>query len=201
MKDYHYFEISNSAAVTVENAELLSPFKFTLSELVDAVSKHDDYFKEKFIVWQETNKVSSCKRHSIRSLEELIEHKTLCDRAEEKDNLAISYKLNKLSDPKDAASPVKEKDAINPSHYQGFFQDYQWLETMQFLPTYQDVTNGKFEAAVELQVRKYLDRLGQKDEVLQELCKSMWYLRFLIAYKKAGRPILVEEVESIIEGI
>jgi len=54
------------------------------------------------------------------------------------------------------------RDNINPSHYQSYCQDLQWLETMQYLPSFREPR--AFEAAVELQVRKYLDRLGGKDQ-------------------------------------
>lgn len=84
----------------------------------------------------------------------------------------------------EAAKP----DAINPNHYQAFFLDYQWLETMQHLPDYRDPV--VFKGAVKLQVRKYLDRCGRKDEELQELKKARWYLDFIIKYiENDNKPI------------
>ena len=71
----------------------------------------------------------------------------------------------------------EKKDAINPSHYQGYVMDLQWLETMQYLPHFRNSEN--FKAAVELQIRKYLDRAGTKDTPLQEYMKAAWYLRYL----------------------
>jgi len=91
-----------------------------------------------------------------------------------------------------------KKDAINPSHYQGYVMDLQWLETMQYLPNFRDPKN--FKAAVELQIRKYLDRLGGKDAELQELEKALWYTKFLVAYVKNRGPIRVKDIENILKG-
>jgi hypothetical protein len=94
------------------------------------------------------------------------------------------------------AIEVLKKDAINPSHYQGYVQELQWLETMQYLPNFREPTS--FKAAVELQLRKYLDRNGKKDNELQELEKAAWYLRFLIAYvKNDDSPIRVNDIPAI----
>jgi hypothetical protein len=91
----------------------------------------------------------------------------------------------------------KTADAINPSHYQNYVLDLQWLETMQYIPTLRDPE--KFKAAVELKVRKYLDRNGGKDEELQELQKRLWYMKFLVAYIKNGnKPIRVKDIDEIL---
>jgi hypothetical protein len=92
---------------------------------------------------------------------------------------------------------IKKPDPINPSHYQGYVKDMQWLEVMQYLPRFRDP--DCFKASVELQARKYLDRLGQKDNDVQELLKSVWYIRFLAAYIKNGnKPIRVEEIDKLL---
>ena len=57
-----------------------------------------------------------------------------------------------------------------------------------------------FKAAVELQIRKYLDRLGGKDAELQELEKALWYTKFLVAYVKNKGPIRVKDIETILKG-
>jgi hypothetical protein len=89
------------------------------------------------------------------------------------------------------------KKAVDPSHYQGYIRELQWLEAMQYLPTFRD--RSSFEAAIELQLRKYLDRNGGKDDPLQELSKSLWYMKFLVAYKKSGRNILISEIDNILK--
>lgn len=97
----------------------------------------------------------------------------------------------------------KIKAAVNPKHYNSYLSifdwiDLQWLEAMQYLPTFVD-SPEKFEAALELQIRKYLDRNGKKDNSVQELSKAMWYLKFLIAYKKNGGPIFIKDIEEILK--
>ena len=113
-------------------------------------------------------------------------------------NIWIRDKLTKVL-PKD---PVK-KDAINPSHYQGLFVvpasgEYQWLEHLQYHKHYRDNPEG-FKLAVEMQVRKYLDRCGNKDAEGQELMKALWYMKFLAAFVKNGnKPIFVADIEEIL---
>ena len=106
---------------------------------------------------------------------------------------------------KDAVTEAKlcKKDHINPSHYQAYMYipglelELQWLEAMQYLPRYRNPE--VFKGAVELQARKYLDRLGGKDESSQEIMKSIWYLKFLAAYVKNGnKPIFVKDIETIL---
>jgi hypothetical protein len=95
---------------------------------------------------------------------------------------------------------VAKPDAINPPHYQGFLilenETLQWLETMQYLSRYKD--QNVFKGAIELQARKYLDRLGGKDEESQEIMKAVWYLKFLAAYIKNGGPIRVADIDTIL---
>lgn len=90
----------------------------------------------------------------------------------------------------------KEKDHVKPSHYKAYMFDMQWLEAMQYIPRFRDPK--VFQGAVELQVRKYLDRCGSKDEEVQELAKAEWYLRFLRAYLKNGGPIKFENIDEIL---
>ena len=86
--------------------------------------------------------------------------------------------------------------AVNPSHYQGFIMDLQWLEAQQYLPRFRDPE--VFIGALELQVRKYIDRCGKKDNSVQEYMKSLWYMKFLCAFMKVRRPIRVSEIEDIL---
>ena len=107
--------------------------------------------------------------------------------------------------PKMKAPPqdTVKKDAINPSHYQTLFDvpysgEYQWLEHLQYHKHYRDNPEG-FKLAVEMQVRKYLDRCGNKDAEGQELMKALWYLKFLAAFVKNGnKPIFVKDIEVIL---
>ena len=96
----------------------------------------------------------------------------------------------------------KPKDHVNPVHYQNYLEigdlTLQWLETQQYLPRFRDPQ--VFKGAVELQARKYLDRLGGKDEESQEIMKAVWYLKFLAAYIKNGGPIRVKDIDHILSG-
>ena len=94
---------------------------------------------------------------------------------------------------------ASQKDAINPSHYQSYIDEFQWIEAMCRMQRFRDPE--KFKAAIELQIRKYLDRNGGKDSELQEFEKALWYLKFLIAYIKNGnRPIWVSDIEFLLKS-
>jgi len=83
-------------------------------------------------------------------------------------------------------------DPINPKHYKDYCQGLEWLETMQYLPRYQNPEN--FIAALELQIRKYLDRANKKGIELEQLEKAQWYLKFIIKYIKNGnKPIRIKD--------
>ena len=98
---------------------------------------------------------------------------------------------------------MSKKDMINPSHYQGFVDELQWIEVMQRIPEYLN-NPEEFEAAVKLQVWKYLARDGQKDDSVQELKKALWYLKLLIAKKVARREgidlVDVEEIDEYVNA-
>jgi len=95
---------------------------------------------------------------------------------------------------------------IDPPHYQAYLEvkhisfttELQWLETMCRIERFRN-NPEHFIAALELQVRKYLDRRGKKDDDLQELQKGLWYYKFMVAYIKNGNePIYVRDVDSIL---
>lgn len=111
-------------------------------------------------------------------------------------------------------SLAPKKDHINPSHYQAFFRDelmldgfeepeireLQWLEAQCRQGRYLKNPN-EFVAAVQMQVEKYLDRCGGKDEELQEHLKGLWYHKFMVAFIKNGKkPILVKDIDNILKG-
>jgi len=82
-----------------------------------------------------------------------------------------------------AEEPEKpKKDAINPTHYKNVAAGKQYMELMV------DMLKGKtgVEAHLFGQVYKYLMRCGSKDDEVQELKKSLWYLNALITYKQTG---------------
>jgi len=76
-------------------------------------------------------------------------------------------------------------------HYQDFLDGKQWLEVVQDLPTYKD-NPEKMMAALELQVRKYLDRKGRKtgEPIIKDLKKAYDYLGWMIQLAETGRIVI-----------
>lgn len=84
--------------------------------------------------------------------------------------------------------------AVDPNHYKNYIDDMQWLDAMSKLPTMKDT--AAFSAALELQVRKYLDRRGQKDDTKQELRKALFYLAYLVKYVEAKGGFNVNTIQK-----
>jgi len=70
--------------------------------------------------------------------------------------------------------------AVDPPHYKNYIEDLQWLDAMSRIPSFKDPK--VFIGALELQVRKYLDRMGQKDITYQEIGKALFYLEYWRQY-------------------
>lgn len=129
-------------------------------------------------------------------------HKTL-ETPDELDNWRIVRERaavwkNNLSETVTTTISVTAASAVKPIHYKNFVDNYQWLDVMSRIPRYQD--SEKFKAAVELQIRKYLDRNGRKDDELQELKKGLFYYMYLVMYLKNDcKPILAKDIHEIME--
>ena len=161
---------------------------------VDAWSDNMDFFTIKCI-WPTSVKNRSKELNTVNAIREYRELLHQWQIEDAGDEWEIDQ-LMKYMRENQVITEVK-KDAINPSHYQGYVMDLQWLETMQYLPSFRDP--NCFKAAVELQVRKYLDRLGGKDAEVQEVAKALWYLKFLLAYiKNNNSPIRVKDIEKLL---
>lgn len=81
-------------------------------------------------------------------------------------------------------------DAINPKHYQGVLVipkdrivdhidpdgniTLQYIEVMEYM-----MTEEEFRGHLKGQAWKYMLRLGSKDDEVQELDKSSWYVTYL----------------------
>jgi hypothetical protein len=95
--------------------------------------------------------------------------------------------------PKESSKGKSISDHVDPDHYKGYIEHLQWIEAMQYVI-------DDFSSAIEMQVRKYLDRCGKKDDSRQELLKALWYMKFWAAYEINGRkPIRIHNVEQILE--
>lgn len=78
------------------------------------------------------------------------------------------------------AEEAKINAAIDPTHYKCYIEELQWLDAMSRIPSFRDPK--AFIGALELQVRKYLDRMGQKDITYQEIGKALFYLEYWRQY-------------------
>jgi len=76
--------------------------------------------------------------------------------------------------PPEYASDKREA-AINPGHYKDIVPGFEYFDIMDYLLVGWDGS----QAAALANAYKYLFRLGKKDEVLQDLGKSLWYLERL----------------------
>lgn len=84
------------------------------------------------------------------------------------------------SDTTLSVEEAKVNAAIAPPHYQRYLDDFSWLDAMSRIPSFKDPK--VFIGALELQVRKYLDRMGQKDITYQEIGKALFYLEYWRQY-------------------
>lgn len=98
------------------------------------------------------------------------------------------------------SSIIETPVAVKPNHYKNFIDEYQWLDVMSRIHRYENPE--VFKGAVELQVRKYLDRNGKKDAELQELMKGLFYYIYLVMYIKNGeKPIFARDIHKIMESL
>jgi hypothetical protein len=98
----------------------------------------------------------------------------------------------------DTVTTIINSTAVKPTHYENFIGEYQWIDAMSRIPRFKDPK--VFIAAVELQVRKYLDRNGRKDEELQELKKGLFYYMYMVKYiQNNNTPVLAKDIHAIME--
>jgi hypothetical protein len=79
---------------------------------------------------------------------------------------------------------VESKSAVDPIHYKNYIADLQWVDAMSEIPTLRKPE--RFIAALEMQIRKYLDRREQKDDDVQEMGKTLAYMAYLYVYMRDG---------------
>jgi hypothetical protein len=123
------------------------------------------------------------------------------DRKHMKEMIARNEALKADSAPLFQEAEKSVAEHVSPSHYKEYFVDgdrtHQWLETMMRT---RFRTTERLTAALELQVRKYLDREGEKDVTVQELLKARFYLDIWIAWLANGEePFDFGCMDAIIE--
>lgn len=130
--------------------------------------------------------------HDIKSWDDLCEWRVVLEKIS-------AWKPEYLkTDPTNASENVEVKkieSQVNPKHYKNYIDDYQWLDAMSRIPSFR--APAIFKGALELQIRKYLDRNGRKDNELQELKKALFYLKYKIMYiENNNKPISAEDVHN-----
>jgi len=92
----------------------------------------------------------------------------------------------------------KPETAVNPNHYRGMLEgmpDLGWLDIESRKEKYRNPE--VFLGAVDLQENKYMERLGKKDDPLQERKKSLFYKVYAILYMENGcKPIKADLVHE-----
>jgi len=91
---------------------------------------------------------------------------------------------------------AKVSEAVDPGHYKSYIYDLEWIEAQSLIPTLR--AKDKFMAALELQLRKYLDRRGGKDESRQELRKALVYLMLMIQWEESSE-LNIKQVHRIVK--
>lgn len=107
--------------------------------------------------------------------------------------------LNDLPTINVAVKPAIQK-AVDPSHYKGFVDKMQWIEVMQIQGRFGDSTGERFQGALELQVRKYMDRCGGKDDEAQELRKACFYLMAMIMDLE-GKKLKAAHIHEVLKQL
>jgi hypothetical protein len=84
----------------------------------------------------------------------------------------------------------------NASHYKDVIPGWQYMEIMQHLV--KNMTPA--ESAALTHTFSYLSRFGEKDDRRQEAIKALWYFKLWAAIVIVGRPVMINEIEDILNG-
>ena len=102
--------------------------------------------------------------------------------------------------PDEPNAPNKVAAAVDAAHYKNYVDELQWIDAMSKIPSLRDPE--RFIAALELQIRKYMDRNGRKDESLQEWKKARFYMCYLVAYLENGCVCIpAAEIHNRMKGL
>lgn len=142
---------------------------------------------EKYWVFLEKDGVHIEDFHDYESMRHHLEHRGIIKTLEQTAEVV--------------AEPVdKINKAVDPGHYKGYVGEMQWLDAMSQIPSLR--APERFIAAVELQIRKYMDRNGAKDNTLQEWKKARFYMCYLIAYIENGHVhVPAAEIHNRMKGL
>ena len=180
-------EYTYTTNVFQDNKSIRKDVTMKFAKVLGDIKDHTTYLVEVFDNVEKRVVTHLANDKDIQAWKDYIGGKT------ERPGWDIKERLHELETPASVTRP----DAVNPAHYQGYMQDFQWLETMSRLDRYSDP--NVFKAAVELQVRKYLDRLDKKGNRLEQLRKARWYINYLIAYENDPN-FRIKDVEVLKNG-
>lgn len=136
--------------------------------------------------------LKGAEEYFIRNKDELEEHYDTMA-------MASAWQPNKVNEEMTNMHQSIE-NAVNPDHYKEYIEEYQWIDAMSKIPTLRKPE--RFIAAVEMQIRKYMDRNEQKDEPLQEWKKARFYMCYLVAYIENGNKCIpAAEMQKRLKGL
>jgi hypothetical protein len=171
---------------------MTSKYQYEFSNAVGAISITEDFTHIEDHVTGIVTVISKETGGRIQELDTPEEFQTWRDTLE----MDFAWKPHKVFQP-----TSKVAEAVDPAHYKGYIKEMQWLEALGHMPSFKNLDDGRFYAALEMQARKYLDRLGQKDAGVQELLKSIFYLEYLAACMHKGAVVKVEARKRILEEV
>lgn len=104
---------------------------------------------------------------------------------------------------------MPQNDAVNPAHYKSLFvitdtdgeyiDTLQWIEHLQYKPFWRNNMQAFVHAVRDMCGDKYLARMGMKDDELQEMEKSLWYMKFAAAImKNKYNPVRIRDIDRIL---
>ncbi len=133
--------------------------------------------------------------HDLKTIEDLEEWHTVLERVSAWKPDYLKDKNVESDAPLVTLKSKSIESQVNPRHYKNYIDDYQWLDAMSRIPSFREP--AIFKGALELQIRKYLDRKGRKDDDLQELKKALFYLQYKIKYiENDNKPVSAEDVHA-----
>lgn len=96
-------------------------------------------------------------------------------------------------------APVAAANPVNPAHHKGFIGERQWAEN------YAIRLRARHSVEMVQEViaswgDKYIDRVGRKDPPVQELKKSMWYLRYAATLSVTNDPTNLVPFQRSLDG-
>ena len=184
-------EYTYTVNVFQDNKSICKDVTMKFAKVLNDVKGHTTYLVEVFDNVEKKVVKQLVNDEDVRVWKDYIEGKT------ERPVWDIKERLHELEGT--IAGPVEvppvKKDPSNPDHYKHYMKDMQWLEVI--LEVYKHEPE-KVLGFLEIQISKYLSRIGKKDPYLQDSKKLRWYSIFLTAYVESGcKPIKIDDYPAL----